>query len=761
MFFTLALTLIATTGGALLTYLYDEDAPLAARVCAGACTGLAALGLLGFIFASFMGLGALSLALSAAVLAAPLLLLSNGELRAAVRTDLLETSREMRRAVLYPSWSTIGYSVFYLLVALLLWVVFERALFVLPEGIYTAVVNNYGDLPFHISVITSFASGENFPPQDPTFAGVRFTYPFIADFVAAMFVRAGASLRGAMFVENFVLALSFVGLLHRWTLALVRDKLAALFATMLVLFSGGLGWMRFLREVYESRVGLFNYLVQLPQTYTIGGVGWRWGNALTTLLVPQRSILFGLPLALVIFTLFWQTFGNDRDAEIQENNDALTHRRVDAGKGKRKKEKGRQSGKASQHQEVALRVNASMRQRVSLLSSLRVSTMRRMIAAGVIAGLLPLVHAHTLMVVLLVGGLLAVLREDRRAWAIGIGALALLTGGLAYLSSTIPTAGATPFLVKAYAVCAVLILAGGAFVWLLRGPKYREWLAFFIVTTIIAAPQLWWAAHGGAVDAKSFIGWHFGWDHGSENVWRFWLKNTGLFIPLLLIALVWRWKKPLMTERLIFYYLPFALCFIIPNLVLLAPWVWDNIKVLFYWYVASVPLVALLLARWWRSGAWLRGAAAVCLLALTLAGALDVWGVVGSEKAKTQEFDRDGVKFAEMLEQKTQPRALVLHAPTFNHPVFLTGRQSFMGYPGHIWTHGLQYVERETLIKRIYAGGPEAASLLSKAGIEYVVVGPLERQLAEQKLTKVNEAFFAQYPLIVEAGDYRLYKITR
>src|SRR5688572_31613449 len=29
----------------------------------------------------------------------------------------------------------------------------------------------------------------------------------------------------------------------------------------------------------------------------------------------------------------------------------------------------------------------------------------------------------------------------------------------------------------------------------------------------------------------------------------------------------------------------------------LSPWIWDNIKFLFYWYVASVPIVALVLAR--------------------------------------------------------------------------------------------------------------------------------------------------------------------
>ena len=78
---------------------------------------------------------------------------------------------------------------------IVMWLVFDRALLEKPEGYYTGVLNNYGDLPFHLSVITRFAFGQNYPPEDPTFAGVRFTYPFLTDFVSAMFVRLGATLR--------------------------------------------------------------------------------------------------------------------------------------------------------------------------------------------------------------------------------------------------------------------------------------------------------------------------------------------------------------------------------------------------------------------------------------------------------------------------------------------------------------------------------------------------------------------------------------
>jgi hypothetical protein len=56
----------------------------------------------------------------------------------------------------------------------------------------------------------------------------------------------------------------------------------------------------------------------------------------------------------------------------------------------------------------------------------------------------------------------------------------------------------------------------------------------------------------------------------------------------------------LVPKRLLLFYLPFTLCFIIPNFLKMAPWIWDNIKVLYYWWLASAPLVALLLARLWR-----------------------------------------------------------------------------------------------------------------------------------------------------------------
>ncbi len=690
----LILALVAIASGTLVTYLYDHDAHPFARLAAGACTGLAALGLVGFIFASFLGLTHASLLLSTVVIAAPLALLSKSEWRARAGFDAGMAWRDLTGAFTRPQAATTGVVALFAACAILFWKVFGRAMFVRDGEIFTGVDNNLGDLPFHLSIITGFVYGENFPPVHPEYAGARLTYPFIVDFVAAMFVRAGATLEGALFLENFVLALALVGLLYRFALLLTRDRVAALITPVLALFSGGLGWWMFVREWSGGSLGLFEMLGHLPHDYTITSGGpFRWGNAITTLLVPQRGLLLGLPLALVIITQWWLATGTE--AEDEEARRA-TGERVDEEKGI-----GRQGKAGKKAKRVATATQPPPVPRLPFRSFSVSPMIARMIGAGVVAGLLPLAHAHSFVVLMLMGGCLALLF-----------------------------------------------------------PRWRAWFIFFAVALVIAAPQMWWATRGSAARAGSFFGWQFGWDRGEQDVLWFWFKNTGLFIPLLVAAvgwLAWRGRDVAVgSKRLLLFYLPFTLLFVISNAGKISPWVWDNIKVLYYWYIASVPLVALLLARLWRLHLATRAAAVVLLLTLTLAGALDVWRVV-SEASEQREFDRNGVAFAEnIVKAKTAPRSLILHAPTYNHPVYLTGRRALMGYAGHLWSQGIDYLPREAELKRMYAGAPDAESLLAKHGVEYVVVSPLERSAVP-----VNEQFFRRFTKVGETGGYSLYKVTR
>jgi len=646
----------AALGGYFLTYLYDQGAPLSARLSAGVCTGLTSFGLICFVLSSFLGLDAASIALATAAAAAPALLLIGERTRAAVGADWRAAFREMGRTVRHPSWRRLSLPLLYLAAAIIFWHIFDRAMIVRNEAIYTGVENNLGDLPLHTSIIQSFATGDNFPPEHPEFAGARLTYPFLADFIAAIFVAAGASMRDAMFWENLALGAALVVLLHWWARRWTGDALAATLTPALVLLNGGLGWTWLIAEAQRSKGGLSELLWDLPHDYTITPDGLiRWGNAITALLVTQRSFLLGLPLVIVVLTLWW-------DALDQEPLPSNQKRSM-------KKARDREPNR-----------NANL---------------RRMVAAGAIAGLLPLAHAHSFLVV----------------------------------------AGASAMLALFFR-------------------RWRLWIPFFVAMAALALPQILWITRGSAIETERFIGWAFGWDSRGQNFILFWLKNTGLFIPLLIAALSWRGSHPLLSKRILIFYLPFGFCFIIPNMVKLAPWIWDNIKILFYWHVVSALIVALLLARLWRARLWWRSLVVVLFVSMTLAGALDVWRIV-SRASEFLLFDVSKTEFARMIEETVPPRSVILHAPTYNHAVRLTGRLSFMGFEGHLWTHGLKYESRDDALRRIYSAPHDGRELLRREQIDYIVAGPEERELMPK-----GDWFATEYGLAGESGEYRLYKVA-
>ncbi|HEV2905589.1 MAG TPA: hypothetical protein VGW32_11095, partial [Pyrinomonadaceae bacterium] len=713
-----------------------------------ACIGFALMGLIGFIVALGLGLYGITLALTAALTAAPLLLLIGVSYRLRVNADVDAAISGISRAITRPNRWHFIYFLFYAAFAIGMWLIFQRALLEQDEGMYTGVLNNYGDLPFHISVITRFAYGQNFPPEDPTFAGVRFTYPFITDFISAMFVRAGASLRNAMFIENYIVAVALVGVLHRFGQRLVRNRTAAIITPLLILLNGGFGWVLLWDDVTKIEGGVFQVLKHIPHSYTILPEiekAWRWGNSITSLLVTQRGFLLGIPLALIVFTLWWVSL-QDRES-VPPASVGGSKKRVNPP------------------------ANAGGTDNFFLLPSAK-----RMLAAGFITGLLPLIHAHSFISIMLVAGFL-VPWIYRRAW-IAYAAAALFVGTIFFAAASYGAAG-SPLIKIAFALIVLGLIANLWF--LLPRMHLRLWLCFFVMALVVGLPQIFWSTRGSAVKTESFIAWQFGWDSDQQTMFGskpvgsqpietvppiktwiqrapyvawFWLKNTGLFIPLLILALVWKPDNYLVPRKLRLFYVPFTVCFFIPNFVKLAPWVWDNIKMLFYWWIVSAPIVALLLARLWEQHVGQKVLAASLLVILTLAGALDIFPLLTGQ-GEYQEFDRNGVAFAESIKETTPPGATILHAPIHNTPIFLTGRRSIMGYPGHIWTHGLDFGPRENEIKQIYAGGPDAAALLAKYRVDYVVIGP-----QEESVVKPNVAFFDRYPQTVNVGEYRLYKVT-
>src|SRR6185503_12797358 len=110
---SLALSLIAIASGTLLTYTYDDDAPLAARLCSGACIGFGLMGLFGLILALFFGLGAFTIITTAVLLLLPALLLRQQRIRRQINADIDAAVSAVGRATTKPDRWAFIYFLFY------------------------------------------------------------------------------------------------------------------------------------------------------------------------------------------------------------------------------------------------------------------------------------------------------------------------------------------------------------------------------------------------------------------------------------------------------------------------------------------------------------------------------------------------------------------------------------------------------------------------------------------------------------------------
>lgn len=600
--------------------------PLSARLAAGLAFGLVLQGLATLTCARLWGVHALTL-LAGALLAWLPALAMPGSLRKAARWRWPQASR-----------ATLRGGALFLLGAALLVPVAARGIVRLEDGGWgTGVSHNLGDLPFHLALISGFAHGENLPPEHPELAGAALSYPYLVDWLAALPVALGDDPLDVLHVHTAVLLLVTLALLAHWGHSFTGAPAAAWLVPALVLLDGGLGFVGLIEDLWTRPESAARVLLELGRDFTIADDrGLRWGNALTTLLLPQRAWLLGLPLLLLVMTLCWQG--------VQEQ--------VEAGAGR-----------------------------------------RLWCAAGVCAGLLPLAHAH--------GYLLA---------------------------------------------CGLLLACALGF-------RLRAaWLALGLAV-LVGLPQLALLLQQTDVRAGRFLAWHLGWDRGDLDPVTFWLWNTGVLLPLLGLALGWR-RPRLLTERQKRFYAPLGALFVLANLLRLSPWIWDNVKVLFPWYVASVPLVASALIASARQGAAGRCVAALLFVSLTLSGALDVWRV-GSAQIELALFDADALAFASAVRRVTPAHTRIVHAPRHDAPTLLSGRPSVLGYPGHIWSQGLDAGSREQDIARVYLGEDPPARLTQAYGASVLVTGPAERDAYGALPDALRDL-----PIVARAGPFELRRLA-
>jgi hypothetical protein len=202
-----------------------------------------------------------------------------------------------------------GIVILALLTAVLIGRLADRTLFRTATGIATGDRHNFGDLPFHMGIAAGFAWGGNFPPDHPELAGVPLTYPFFGDLISGMILAVGGSWRDAFFWPALILGLGVVTALTRFGEAVTGSRAVGRAAAALTFFSGGLGFL-----TLSSSESLARWWTAGPDL-TINDAGVRYANFVTTMFIPQRSILFGWPVLFFALALLIEGLGKKGENE--------------------------------------------------------------------------------------------------------------------------------------------------------------------------------------------------------------------------------------------------------------------------------------------------------------------------------------------------------------------------------------------------------------------------------------------------------------
>lgn len=629
--FALILIIVSLCGGILMTYFYDEKCTLPTRIVEGSFIGITFWGLVGFATASLVGDLPLWVPMSSAVLTFGMPVIFLLPKKMVIKKQIHELIVCVSQKALRPNKLDIFSVAFYIGLFVFFHFISQSAFFMMNGEYYTRYGDNYSDATLHTGITAGFAYGQNYPPIHPDYAGSKLSYPFLINFIAAMFVNTGMDIETAFYFQYMLHFFLMTWLIKRMTFSLTKNISASFIVPLLIYFSGGLGFSIFFKELLAAP-DKWDFLLHLPHEYTNYNELLRWGNAIINWFVPMRSLILGVPLALLVVSIWWRyltNYPNDR---------------------------------------------------------------RLLLGTGVIAGLLPLVHTHS-----------------------------------------------------------YLVVVGASILWSALFRKWKMWLYFGLPAFSMGLPQMMWIRSGSGADFMTFFGFMNGWMRGEYNFVWYWLVNTGFFIPLLLLSFC---VRGLLSTTLRNFLFPFLILFVVGNFVRVTPWDWDNNKILMYWFMLSCIPVALLIARLWRNGWGGKIVAFSAFIVLIWSGGLDL-GRILLHVNNWIVFDRTTIAMAEEI-KKLPADSVIVTAPYINHPILLSGRKTFMGYTGRLWTHGLSYVEREEIVNKIYEGD---TTLLENYGIDYVLVSAAEDQWMMEKNSVVNRQTFEHLPIISQVEDKYLYQV--
>jgi hypothetical protein len=605
-------------------------------------------------------------------------------------------------------------------------VIFSRAVFVDGAGLQSGYATVWADWSQHLTTQASFAVAGNVPPTNPLFSGTPLLYPFLADFQSAVLVVLGASPAVALATPSALLVLVVALLIVCLGLRLGVPAGGGALAALIVFLGGGIGFVGLFGDActahgFTAAQCTVQYVVTHPGTgaqvvgatlHDLPGVvaaqpraydglpsdgggsplpNMQWYTPLLAWWLPQRTIVYGFAAALVALVL----------------------------------------------------VSAALREAGRHWSAFAL--------AGVLIGILPILHIQTFIALAIVLLVLALLHR-RREW-LALAAVAVVL--------------AAPRLVQVAAAPHGSAAFGNEYPWFEPG-----WMA---------NPSRIDVSPGGAFLA---IGEGIG-QLVSPRWWGFWVVNVGIAVPLSAVVVLLaagrrlggragaaaRRVTSVIPAPALELFLAGVLVFAICNVVVFQSWDWDNTKLFVYWYLAVALVLGALAAHWWRRF-WPRigvgaMAASVLLTGIVVMLRFAPWtpprNQVGGPYTIVSAAE---LTMASRVAASTPGNAVFLTFGRPNDPLLAAaGRTGVMGYYGWLWSYGTAFGSRYIDVVRMYQGCAASApctvpELLRRYDVSYVEI---DDRVSDPGAITANVGFSwwrqQGFPVVASDADIVVYDV--
>lgn len=218
-----------------------------------------------------------------------------------------------------------------------------------------------------------------------------------------------------------------------------------------------------------------------------------------------------------------------------------------------------------------------------------------------------------------------------------------------------------------------------------------------------------------------------GWTKGEQPFLPFLWDNFGLWLalPPAIALCLWLGRTEGEARANLILALGTLALFALFFTVMLAPWDWDNIKLIIWPWLLMLALAdRLVQPRLDRLSGLLAPALATPLLApamLLLAISIRSGGEYGYGFV-----GRDEVLGTDLAVADLPSDAVFAASRRVNHPLDWLGRFRVLGYEGHLWSHGIDTREPDALLQKVMQGAPDWQDAARALGADYIFWGPIE-----------------------------------